>query len=288
VNIFPVPLPSSLFQPLANHWLPANGGRVIISECEGEDYLCLEGECRLVHRLPEEKRGQQYGLLFNLLSLVREPVQWQDLSAIVPPDGLLTWCERYGLLLPMEIMPDGGEGALLQMAQVEVVTLYLTYRLWESILLPLDQPRDVLRREQEERSPLIRLLSRRYLGRRGIELGSPAYLLREAAWTDSPAHQFKLLKAAIDDTVSQRFTGLTPRLSLLHEPPQLVMQAQSPLHVAYWQFASLALQPSDNRRYHVCPCGRRFYGHANRKWCAQCDRRTAHSRRVRGRRFSGV
>ena len=29
MNIYPVPIPNNLFQPLANHWLPANGGRVI-------------------------------------------------------------------------------------------------------------------------------------------------------------------------------------------------------------------------------------------------------------------
>jgi hypothetical protein len=136
VNIFPVPLPSSLFQPLANHWLPAKGGRVIISECEGVDYLCLEGECRLVHKLPEEKRGQQYGLLFNLLNIVREPVQWQDLPATVPLDGLITWCETCGVLLPMEIMPDGRDGVRLAAAQVEVLTLYLISCLWQSMVLP--------------------------------------------------------------------------------------------------------------------------------------------------------
>jgi hypothetical protein len=70
MNVSPVPIPNNLFQPIANHWLPANGGRVIVSECEGVDYLCLDGECRLAHQLPKKKKAEQYDLLFDLLNLV--------------------------------------------------------------------------------------------------------------------------------------------------------------------------------------------------------------------------
>jgi hypothetical protein len=120
MNVYPVPIPSNLFQPLANHWLPAHEGRVIISECEGENYLCLSGECRLAHQLPKEKEAEQYDLLFDLLNLVREPVQWNDLTASVSPENLISWCEKYGMVLQMEIMPDGGEGVRLRTAQIRV------------------------------------------------------------------------------------------------------------------------------------------------------------------------
>lgn len=78
MNISPMPIPSNLLQPIANHWLPANEGRVIVSECEGVDYLCLDGECRLAHQLPKKKKAEQYDLLFDLLNLVQEPIQWDD------------------------------------------------------------------------------------------------------------------------------------------------------------------------------------------------------------------
>jgi hypothetical protein len=48
--------------------------------------------------------------LFDLLNLVREPVQWNDLTASMSPEKLIAWCEKYGMVLRMEVMPDGGRG----------------------------------------------------------------------------------------------------------------------------------------------------------------------------------
>src|SRR6266545_3052454 len=50
--------------------------------------------------------------LFDLLNLVREPVQWNDLTASVSPEKLIAWCEKYGMVLRMEVMPDGGRGTV--------------------------------------------------------------------------------------------------------------------------------------------------------------------------------
>jgi hypothetical protein len=90
MNISPVPIPSNLLQPIANRWLPANEGRVIVSECEGVDYLCLDGECRLAPQLPKEKKAEQYDLLFDLLNLVQEPIQWDDPVTAVSPENLIS------------------------------------------------------------------------------------------------------------------------------------------------------------------------------------------------------
>jgi hypothetical protein len=60
--------------------------------------------------------------LFDLLNLVREPVQWNDLTASVSPEKLIAWCEKYGMVLRMEVMPDGGEGIRLRTAQIEILT----------------------------------------------------------------------------------------------------------------------------------------------------------------------
>jgi hypothetical protein len=139
MNISPVPIPNNLFQPLANHWLPANGGRVTLTKCEGVDYLCLDGECRLVYSLADgekdqKKRGQEYKLLFDLLHVVQEPVQQQDAVSAVPPDRVISWCETYGMLLPGEVMPNGLEGVRLEVAQAEALTLYLICSLWHSVM----------------------------------------------------------------------------------------------------------------------------------------------------------
>jgi hypothetical protein len=279
MNIYPVPIPNNLFQPLANHWLPANGGRVIISKCEGVEYLCLDGECRLAHQLPKKKKAEQCDLLFDLLNLLQEPVQWDDLARSVPPANLIGWCERYGVILPMEVMPDGGEGVRLRTAQVEVLTFYLIYHLWQSALLPPAPTRDVLEQEQEERLRLILLLLRRYSSRNIV---SPDWALRVAAREGNPEQQRLLLKAFLQQAVRQRCRDLLPSPSLLHQPPQLVIEAGCPLTEAYWQLTQLMLNPIPSaRRHHVCPCGRQFYGRPNRKWCPQCDRRTAYSRRSR-------
>ena len=279
MNISPVPIPNNLFQPLANHWLPANGGRVIVSTCEGVDYLCLDGECRLAHQLPKKKKAEQYDLLFDLLNLVQEPIQWDDPVTAISPENLISWCEKYGVILHMEIMPNGGEGVRLRTAQIEVLTLYLIYHLWQSVLLPPAPTRDVLEQEQEERFRLILLLLRRYSSR---NIASPDWTLRVAAREDNPEQQRLLLKTFLQEVVRQRCSDLLPSLSLLHQPPQLVMEAGCPLTEAYWQLTHLMLNPTPStRRHHVCPCGRQFYGRPNRKWCPQCDRRTAYSRRSR-------
>lgn len=279
MNIYPVPIPSSLFQPIANHWLPAHEGRVIISTCEGVDYLSLDGECRLAHTLPKEKKGESYSLLYDLLNLVREPVQWDDLAASVPTENLISWCGRYGVLLPMELMPNGGEGVRLRTAQVEVLTLYLIYHLWQSVLRPPARTRDVLEQERKERLRLILLLLRRYFSR---DLASPAWPLRIAATQNNAEQQRLLLETFLQQVVNQKLNGLTPAISLLHQPRQTLMQAESPMAVAYWQLAALMLKPNDVRHYHLCPsCGRSFYGRPNRKYCPRCDRRTEHSRRRR-------
>jgi hypothetical protein len=279
MNISPVPIPKNLFQPLANHWLPANEERVIISECEGVDYLCLAGECRLAHQLPKKKKAEQYDLLFDLLNLLQEPVQWDDLATSVPPEKLIGWCEKYGVILPMEVMRNGGEGVQLRTAQIEVLTLYLLYHLWQSVLLPPAPTRDVLEQEQEERSRLILLLLRRYSSGNIV---SPDWTLRVAAREDNPEQQRLLLKSFLQEVVRQRCSDLMPSPSLLHQPPQLVMEAGCPLTEAYWQLTYLMLNPTPSaRRHHVCPCGQQFYGRPNRKWCPQCDRRTAYSRRSR-------
>lgn len=280
MHVYTVPIPSNLFQPLANHWLPAYEGQVIISECEGVHYLCLSGACRLAHQLPKEKKAEQYDLLFDLLNLVREPVQWNDLTASVSPETLISWCEKYGMLLHMEVMPNGGEGVRLRTAQIEVITLYLVHRLWQSVLLPPAAMRDVLEQEQEERLRLILLLLRRYASRNIV---SPDWTLRVAAREDNPEQQRLLLKTFLQEVVRQRCSDLLPSPVILHQTPQLVMEAGCPLTEAYWQLTCLMLTPSDSaRRYHLCPCGRQFYGHANRKWCARCDRRTEFSRKRRG------
>jgi len=282
MNIYPKPIPNNLFQPLANYWLPANGGRFMIAACEGVDYLYLDGECRLLHALPkkttQKKNREEYALLVDLVNLVRPPAQWDDLDKSVPREALITWCETYGELLPMEIMPNGAEGVRVSTAQVEVLTFYLLYRLWQSMLLPPDLSRDILEQDQAVRFRLIQMLHRRYRSR---NLFSPGQTLRLAAGEDDPARQRLLLNSFIQEVVNQRFDGLTPSVSLVHQPPQLVMQAQCPLTVAYWQLVNLMLKPDDARRYHICPCGRSFYGHANRKYCVRCDRRTEHSRRRR-------
>jgi hypothetical protein len=280
MNISPVPIPNNLFQPLANHWLPANEGRVIVSTCEGVDYLSLDGECRLVHALPKKKRGEEYGLLSDLLNQVREPVQWEDLTSSVPPENLVSWCEKYGVILPKELMSDGREGVQVRTAQVEVLTFYLIHQLWLSVSLPPAETRDVLEQEQKERLRLIRLLRRRYFS---IDLASPAYPLHVAATQSNPEQQCLLLKAFLQDVLAQRCSDLTPRPSFLHQPPQLVMLAGCPLTEAYWQLTNLMLNPTHSaRRYHICPCGRQFYGRPNQKYCPRCDRRTWSSRRHRG------
>ena len=300
MNIYPVPIPNNLFQPLANHWLPANGGRVIISTCEGVDYLYLDGECRLVHSLSHEKKGrnkkdQGNELLFDLINVVQEPAQWQDLASSVPPDRLISWCETYGMLLRDEVMPDGSEGVRLAVAQIEVLTLYLIFSLWQSIMLPPAQTQDLEAQEQQERSRLIGLLFLRCIGPKkpvkskaghweiSLDILNPAHLLHAAARELDQKRQCLLLKCFIQDILGQRLNGLTPDLSLIHPRPQFLMRAECPLTVAYWQLANLMLKPDEKRRYHVCPCGRSFYGHATRKYCSQCDRRTAYSRRARSR-----
>lgn len=126
MNIYPQPIPNNLFRPLAPHWLPANGGRLIIEACEGVDYLCLDGACRLVHTLPKKKTSEEDELLFDLVNVVRQPVTWDDLGTSVPLDDLVSWCERYGVILPMEVMPNGSAGVRVHTAQVEVLTVYLT------------------------------------------------------------------------------------------------------------------------------------------------------------------
>jgi len=281
MNISPVPIPKNLFQPIANHWLPANGGRVIVSECEGVHYLCLDGERRLAYQLPKKKKAEQYDLLFDLRNLVQEPVQWDDLATSVSPEKLISWSEKYGVILPMEVMPNGGEGVRLRTAQIEVLTLYLIHQLWKSVSLPPAETRDVLEQEQKERFRLIRLLLRRYFS---LNLASPAYPLRVAATQSNPELQCSLLKAFLQDIVAQRCSDLRPRPSLLHQPPLLVMEAGCPLTEAYWQLTNLMLNPAHSaRRYHICPCGRQFYARPNQKWCSQCDRRTESSRRSRAR-----
>jgi hypothetical protein len=237
----------------------------------------------LAHQLPKEKKDKQkdkqYDLLFDLLNLVQEPVQWEDLPSSVSPKNLISWCEKYGVVLPMEVMPDGGEGVPLTTAQVEVLTLYLIYNLWQSVSLPLDNTQDILEQEEKERVRLIQLLHQRYFRR---NLLSPAHTLRVAVSEDNPARQRILVRASLQEIVSWQFNGLTPFLSLVHHPPQLVMQAQCPMTVAYWQLANLLLKPDDGRHYHICPCGRSFHGRPNRVFCSRCDRRTAHSRKRRG------
>ena len=226
---------------------------------------------------------------------MRERVQWQDLPAAVPPDSLATWCETYGMVLRGEVMPNGLEGVRLVVAQVEVLTLYLIFSLWQNIMLPASQTRDLEAQEQQERSRLSELLFLRCIGPKkpvkskaghweiSLDILNPAHLLHAAALELDQKRQCLLLKCFIQDVVSQRLNGLTPAISLIHQRPQLVMQAECPLAVAYWQFANLMLKPDERRRYHVCSCGRWFYGHAARKYCSQCDRRTAYSRRARSR-----
>jgi hypothetical protein len=281
MNIPAVAIPNNLFQPLANHWLSANKGRVIVSECEGVDYLCLDGECRLVHQLQKEKKAEPCGLLFDLLNLVQEPVQWDDLASAVSLENLISWCEKYGMILHMEVMPNGGEGVRLRTAQIEVLTLYLIYHLWQSLLLPPDQTRDGLEREQKERFRLIHLLLGCYSSRNIV---SPDWTLRVAASEDNPEHQRLLLTTFLQEVLRERCRDLMPSPSLLHQPPQLMMEAGCPLTEGYWQLIYLMLNPdSSARRHHVCPCGRQFNGRPNRKLCRQCDRRTAYSRRIRAK-----
>jgi hypothetical protein len=280
MNVHAVPIPSNLFQPLANHWLPAHEGRVIVSQYEGVDYLRLDGECRLAHRLPKKKKVEPYELLFDLLNLVQEPIQEDNPPTAVSPENLISWCEKYGMILPMEVTPNGGEGVQLRTAQIEVLTLYLIYHLWQSVLLPPAPTRDVLEQEQEELFRLILLLLRRYSSRNIL---SPDWTLRVAAREYNPEHQRILLKTFLQEVIRQRCRDLLPSPVLLHQPPQLIMEAGCPLTEAYWQLTWLMLNPSYSaRRHHLCPCGWQFYGHANRKWCPRCDRRTEHSRKRRG------
>jgi hypothetical protein len=62
----------------------------------------------------------------------------------------------------------------------------------------------------------------------------------------------------------------------------ILVSLACPLTEAYWQLTNLMLNTAQSaRRYHMCPCGRQFYGRPNRKWCPRCDRRTAYSQRSR-------
>jgi hypothetical protein len=193
-----------------------------------------------------------------LRNLVQEPVQWDDLATAASPAKLISWCELCDVILPMEIRPNGGDGVRLRTAQLEVLTLYLTYRIWWSVWLPPAETRDVLEQEQRERFRLIRLLLKRYVS---LDLASPAYPLRAAATESNPERQYWLMKVFLQDTVAQRCSDLRPRPSLLHQPPQLVMEAGCPLIEAYWQLTNLMLDPADSAKHHyICPCGRQFHG----------------------------
>jgi hypothetical protein len=113
MNIYPVPIPKDLFHPLANHWLPANKGRVIVCECEGVDYLCLEGVTRYfsidlaspayplrvaaTESNPEQQRWLLTAFLQDVVaercrdlmprpSLLHQPPQPEILPTMRPPD----------------------------------------------------------------------------------------------------------------------------------------------------------------------------------------------------------
>jgi hypothetical protein len=123
--------------------------------------------------------------------------------------------------------------------------------------------RDILEQEQEERFRLILLLLRRYSSQNIL---SPDWTLRVAAREGNPEQQCLLLKAFLQEVVRQRCNDPLPSPSLLHQLPQLVMQAEDPLTEAYWQHTHLRLNPTSSAcRYHICPCGRQFYGRPNRK-----------------------
>jgi hypothetical protein len=154
----------------------------------------------------------------------------------------------------------------------QVLTLYLIHRLWQSVLLLPAATQDVLEQEQEERSRLIFLLLGRYSSR---NLRSPDWTLRSAAREDKLEHQRLLLKTFLQQVIRERCNDLLLSPSLLHHPPQLVMEAGWPLTEAHWRLTYLMLNSAHTAsRYHMCRCGRQFYGHANRKWCRHCDRMT--------------
>jgi hypothetical protein len=100
------------------------------------NFLCLDGQCRLVYELPRKKKGEEYELLPDLLNVVRRPAQWDDLGTSVSVDNLISWCETYGLVLPAEVMPNGLEGVRLRTAQVACSY----YAVYTAMWVALDNP----------------------------------------------------------------------------------------------------------------------------------------------------
>jgi len=243
--------------------------RVVLREKEGGQYLVSDGACVGVIKPPTV----DYNFMLSLINLVRPPsmsASFEDLVETISSEAAAEWIQRNGFPEVEYYYLDGAYAWLsLSRFRRQVVTLYLLFHLWQALLY--DNEREVDR--------YLRPLAARDIS--GLSF----------------RHKKIIAQQFISNLIDQRLREMQPRFSAYLPSPKILLHTSNLFSVAYFQLATLITretqgEPEKKKHLKVCPddqggCGNLFWGHGNRRFCPNCDRRTAYSRRRKRNKNNG-
>lgn len=205
-------------------------------------------------------------ILLSLISLVNEPIDVNNLSAAFSNKDIINWCKTHTL-------PSVKKHEKWKMCDTDKYTF-----LYDSM------PLDIFYHEAITIYLIFKICG----------------LLNEDDFTKAKEYATKLKdltlengKEEIENNIDINIiisTIIDYKIKNVHlrflnfATNKLFLDADDLFSMIYFQLANLITKPIEERQKHIIlciNCGKAFWGHGNRKYCYDCDRRTVFSRKQR-------
>jgi hypothetical protein len=200
-------------------------------------------------------------ILLSLIRLVKEPIDWDNLSSSFDEKEILNWCEKYTLpdTIDDEVQFCNGKDAKflyrcmpLDQFQEITVELYLLFNLWYSSSMGNDAD------AKKHASKL-------------------AELLKDYDITKESAYDI-LLSVFIDKrlkNINMRFINFGTN--------KFYLDTDNVFSMCFFQLSNIITKPIESKKHlKICKgCKTMYWGHGNSGYCNHCDRRTVWSRTKR-------
>lgn len=252
----------------------------ILVEIDGKLYLS-EGPQGGEWATLDREELQSPDLLFSVVRLVKEPGEWNwdDLSEVVPLNNIFQWLKRYGMpgYDPSLLYGPRGIRYVYQLSLFErhAATLYLMFRLLEAASYEWEWEKSL--------NHYYAILSSHpdFDWQSGISHES-----HMNSWLELPAkNRASSAMFLIHDIIDREVGNI--RLKFMQSRPYFYLFSTSLISICYYQFGLLLTRGEFNsKNVKRCKeCQSPFWGHGNRLYCPNHDRRRAWEKTEKGRAY---
>lgn len=200
-------------------------------------------------------------ILLSLIQLVKEPIDWNNLSSSFSEEEIIAWCEKYTLpgSIPKEFEFFDTENlkfvyscVRLDEFHTKVTELYLLFKLWYEMSMG---------DHDKAKKYALKLAER----------------LEDYEIKDQISLNI-ILSAFIDMELKNtylRFSNFGTN--------KLYLDTDNIYSMCFFQLSNIVTKPLESKKHlKICKgCKTIFWGHGNRCYCENCDRRTVWSREKR-------